>query len=90
MKVYVPDLTLLETVIFSVDVPEPVIDVGLRLAVNPVGALESESATALLNPLRAFTVTVEVPEDPLPMFNDVGDVVIEKSGFVTCTVIVAL
>lgn len=70
--------------------PEPVIEVGLRLAVNPVGALESESATGLLNPLRALTVTVEVPEDPLLMLNDVGDVDSEKSGLVTCTVIVAL
>ena len=41
-------------------------------------------------PLRALTVTVEVPEEPLLMLSDVGDVAIEKSGLVTCTVIVVL
>lgn len=87
---YVPDLMLLETVIFSVDVPEAVIDVGLRLAVSPLGAFESASATGLLNPLRDFTVIVEVPEDPLLMFRDVGEAEIEKSGLVTCTVNVVL
>ena len=86
---YVPDLMLLETVIFSVDVPEVVIDVGVRLVVSPFGAVE-ESETSPVNPLRGFTVIVEVPEDPLLMVKDVGEAVIEKSGVVTCTVIVVL
>jgi len=86
--VYVPDLMLLETVIFSVDVPE-VIDVGLRLAVSPLGAV-GESLTVPVNPLRGFTVIVEVPEDPLLMVKDVGEAEIEKSGVVTCTVNVVL
>ncbi len=85
-----PILCCLETVILSVDVPEVVIDVGLRVAVNPVGAFDSESATVPLNPLSDFTVTVEVPEDPLLMERDVGDVEIEKSGLTTCTVNVVL
>jgi hypothetical protein len=40
VTVYVPDLIVLGTVIFSVDVPELVIDLGLRLAVSPLGAVE--------------------------------------------------
>ena len=87
--VYVPVLVLLDTVIVSVDVPEVVIDVGLRLVVSPFGAVE-ESETAPVNPLRGFTVIVEVPEDPLLMVKDVGEAETEKSGVVTCTVIVVL
>jgi len=82
VTVYVPDLMLLETVIFSVDVPELVIDLGLRLAVSPLGAVE-ERVTGPVNPLREFTVIFEVPEDPLLMVKDVGEAEIEKSGVVT-------
>jgi hypothetical protein len=83
--VYVPVLVLLPTVIVSVDVPEVEIEVGLKLAVSPVGAV-ADSATVPVNPLRAVTDIVEVPEDPLLMLKDVGDAEIEKSGVTTCTV----
>lgn len=42
--------------------------------------------TVPVNPLRAATVMVEVPEYPLLMLKDVGDAESEKSGVVTCTV----
>jgi hypothetical protein len=83
--VYVPVLVLLATVIVTVDFPEVEIEVGLRLAVNPVGAV-ADSVTVPVNPLRAVTVIVEVPLDPLLMLKDAGEAEIEKSGEVTCTV----
>jgi hypothetical protein len=82
--VYVPVLVLLATVIVSVDFPEVEIEVGLRLTVNPVGAV-ADSVTVPVNPLRAVTVIVEVPWDPLLIFNEAGDAEIEKSGVVTWT-----
>lgn len=85
--VYVPVLVLLATVIVSVDFPEVEIEVGLRLAVNPVGAV-ADSLTVPVNPLSAVIVIVEVPRDPLLMLKDAGDAEIEKSGEVTCTVTV--
>jgi hypothetical protein len=85
VTVYVPILALLATVIVSVDFPEVEIEVGFRLVVNPVGAV-ADSATVPVNPLRAVTVIVEVPRDPLLMLKDEGDAEIEKSGEVTCTV----
>jgi hypothetical protein len=80
---------LLETVIFSVDVPEFVIEVGVKLVVNPLGA-DAESETVPVKPLRAFTVTVEVPEDPLLIVKVDGAAETEKSGAVTCTFTVTL
>jgi hypothetical protein len=83
--VYVPVLVLLATVIVSVDFPEVEIEAGLNLAVNPVGTV-ADSVTVPVNPPRAVTVIVEVPDDPLLMLKDAGDAEIEKSGVVTCTV----
>ena len=80
---------LLPTTILSVEVPEVVIEVGLRLVVIPLGAV-AESETVPVKALRAFTVIVEVPEDPLLMVRDGGEPEIEKSGVVTCTVTVVL
>ena len=51
VKVYVPDLRLLGTVMVIVDVPLVVIDVGLKVGVvHPLGLFE-ESATMPMNPL---------------------------------------
>jgi hypothetical protein len=47
----------------KVDVPEPVTLVGLRVQVRPVaGEIVNDSDTIPLNPLRAVTVIVDVPE----------------------------
>jgi hypothetical protein len=47
----------------SVEVPEPVTLVGVRVQVKPVVGLMLEvRLTAPANPSRAVTVTVEVPE----------------------------
>jgi len=82
--VYVPIPALLATFIVNVDFPAVEIEVGLRLAVNPVGVV-ADSVTGPVKPLRAVTVIVEVPEDPLRIVNDAGDTEIEKSAEVTCT-----
>jgi len=75
---------LLATVIVRVDFPEVEIEVGLRLTVNPVGA-DADSVTVPVNPFRAVTVIVEVPECPPLMLKDDGEADNEKSGVVTCT-----
>ena len=56
---------------------------------QPDGALAT-SETLPVNPLSAITVMVEVPEEPLLTRKEVGDAEIEKSGDVTCTVIVVV
>lgn len=81
---------MLEAVILSADEPEVVTDVGVRVAVNPLGAAEDTSATLPENPLRALIVMVEEPEEPLLRFRVVGAAEIEKSGLVTCTVTVVV
>lgn len=53
--------------------------VGLRLAVNPLPVTVEVSETLPENPLMGVTVIVEVPDDPLLMFKDVGEAEIEKS-----------
>jgi len=78
---YDPLLALLGTVIVSVDVPDVVRDVGLGVAVHPLGAV-AESETMPVNPLTADTVIVEIPEAPFLMFRDVGAADSEKSGVV--------
>lgn len=52
VTVYVPVLVLLPTVIFRVDFPEVVIEVGLRLAANPAGAVADREIVPV-NPLTA-------------------------------------
>lgn len=44
--------------IVSVDIPPPVTDVGLKLAVAPEGKLRAEKVTLPVKPLSAVTVTV--------------------------------
>jgi len=78
---YAPLLALLGTVMFSVDWPDVEIELGLKVVVHPFGA-DAESATVPVNPLRAVTVIVEVPEPPFAMFRDVGDADSEKSWVV--------
>ena len=67
VKVYVPDLALLGTVMVIVDEPLVVIDVGLKVGVvHPLGLFE-ENVTVPVNALFGVTVIVACPEDPLLM-----------------------
>jgi len=65
-----------------VEVPEPVIDVGLKLTVTPAGCPLAVNATAELKPSRAVDVMVEVPLLPCSTETDPGEAVREKVGLV--------
>ena len=70
--------------IVRVELPELVIEVGLRVAVIPAGAL-AVSATVPLKPPREFTVIVLVPDDPCRTVMLVGLAVSVKSWTLTVT-----
>lgn len=69
---YVPVEVPLGTVTVTVDVPDVVIEVGLKAVVNPPVVVD-ESATVPVYPFRGDTVIVEVPWDPALMLRDVGE-----------------
>ena len=56
-----------------VDVPVPVMDAGLRLAVTSAGKPLAEKATAESNPPVTVLVIVVLPELPLRTLTEVGE-----------------
>ena len=74
----------------SVEVPEFVIVVGLRVAVTPVRDALAVKETGPVNPFSAPIVIVDFPCDPLLMLKLLGEAEIEKSGLATITVTVVL
>lgn len=70
---YVPGVVEAATVKLSVDVPVPVIDVGLKPTVTPEGAPEADKATAELNPPVTVLVMVALPDPPCAIETDDGD-----------------
>ena len=62
----------------SVEVPAPVIEVGLKAAVTPVGVPLAVSVTGELKPLVMASVTVEVPV--LPSVTEAAVALNEKLG----------
>jgi len=87
--VWVPVLALLLTVSLRVDVPVPVMDVGLKVEVTPDGRPLAVKVTAELNPPVTVLVIVEVPELPLDTVIEVGEAVRVKlalAGAVTVSV----
>lgn len=76
-----------------VDVPVPVMDVGLKLAVTPDGSLLADKVTAELNPPETVLVIVEVTELPRTTLTEVGDALRAKlapAGAVTVRVTVVV
>jgi hypothetical protein len=71
--VYVPAAALEATAIDIVELPVPVIDVGLKVMVTPVGAPEADSATAESNPPLTVLVIVEEPELPSTIETEPGE-----------------
>ena len=69
MPVAVPEATVKVTV----DVPEPVMDVGLKPTVTPVGWPDAVRATAESNPLATVEVIVEEPLLPCTTETAPGD-----------------
>jgi hypothetical protein len=86
VMVRVPVVARLVAEIFKVEVPEPVMEVGLKARVVPLPAPVAESATAELNPPAPVTVTVTLPEPLLATESDVGLALTEKVGLVPVTV----
>ena len=75
----------LVVLIVSVDVPEPLTDVGLKVAVIPDGAL-AVSATVPLKPPSEFTVIILLPDVPWTTVMLVGLAVNVKSCTLTVTI----
>ena len=61
------------TVKLSVEAPEPVMDVGLKVPVTPVGRPLTVKATAESNPSATVEVTVELPLLPCRMETEVAE-----------------
>ena len=80
VRVDVPPATVAGTVTVSVEVPEPVTEVGLNAAVAFVGNPVTVKAVAPVRPAVAVTVTVNVPLPAATTVRVVGEDESEKSG----------
>jgi len=69
-----------------VEVPAPVIDVGLNVMVTPLPWPDAESAIAELKPPDTALVMVTVPELPRLTVMEVGAALMEKLAVVLVTV----
>jgi hypothetical protein len=70
---YVPVAVVEATVMFMVEVPAPVIEVGLKLTVTPVGWPDAVRLMAELKPPVTLLVMVEVPALPCTTETEVGE-----------------
>ena len=71
---------------FMLEVPAPVIELGLKLTVRPFPPPEADREIAELKPPVTVEVMVELPELPWAMLIDVGDALSEKPAAVPVTV----
>jgi len=68
------------TVMTIVDVPEPpATELGLKVAVTPLGSPDADKETAELKPPEGVTVIVEPLELPQVRLNELGDALSAKS-----------
>jgi hypothetical protein len=77
-------------VIFIVEVPAPVIDVGLKLTEFWLPSPDAERVIAELKPPTTVEVMVTEPELLLAMLMVVGEALMEKPGVVPATVSVTV
>lgn len=77
---YVPETADEPTVIVMVEVPAPVIEVGLNFTVTPVGWPVSDKEMAAPNPFITVLVMVEVPVPPWTTETEVDEAVRPKPG----------
>jgi len=68
------------TVMFIVELPVPVIEVGLKVTVTPVGWPEADNETAELNPPVTVLEMVEVPALPCTTVTEAGEAERLKPG----------
>jgi hypothetical protein len=79
-KVLVPVVAPSRTAMVIVDVPEPpAIEVGLKVAVTPLGSPDADKETLELKLPEGVTVIVELPELTQVKLNELGDAPIVKS-----------
>jgi len=69
---YVPGTVVEATAIVMVEVPVPVIEVGLNVTVTPVGWPVADKVTGELKPPVVVLVMVEVPDAPCATVTAVG------------------
>ena len=86
VMVRLPVVARLVVEMVSVEVPAPVIDDGLKVAVSPLPRPEAVSVMAELKPPVTALVIVTVPELPRSMVSEVGEALIEKPAVVPVTV----
>jgi hypothetical protein len=77
VTVDVPVVAVDDAVKVRVELPAPVIDVGLNEAVTPVGRPLALSVTAESNPPATATVMVDVPVEPCTTDTDEGEAEME-------------
>ncbi len=80
-----PPAVLLAVETFSVELPDPSTEAGLKLPLAPVGSPLTLNDTVLLKPFRAVTVTVYVVALPAFTVREEGEIEIVKSGIPVTT-----
>src|SRR5580700_2763079 len=80
LMLYVPGAVDGPTVIVMVEVPAPVIEVGLKPTVTPAGWPVADKAMAALNPPVTELVIVEVPALPCATETEAGEAERLKPG----------
>lgn len=86
VMVRVPRVARLDTRIVIVELPAPVIEVGLKLTVTRLPWPEADNATAELNPPLTEDVTVTLPDVPRLTVMEEGDALSENPPPVPVTV----
>jgi phage shock protein PspC (stress-responsive transcriptional regulator) len=81
VMLYVPAATAAGTVRVMVEVPAPVIELGLKLTFTPVGCPVAVKEMAELNPPTTELVMVAVPELPCATVTEDGEADKLKLGF---------
>ena len=83
----VPVGAFLATFRVKCDVPEPVIEAGLKLPVTPVGMPVADNVTAESKPPEAVTVTTAYPLWPRSRSPDVGETEMLKEPVVAAVTV---
>jgi len=78
--VYVPVAVDDPTANVNVEVPAPVIEVGLKVGVTPLGSPEADKVTAESNPPKTLLVIVDVPLLPCTTDTELGEAEMVKPG----------
>ena len=86
VMVCVPVVARRETVMRIVEVPAPVMELGLKVMVTPEGWPEADKETAESKPPVTVEVMVTEPELLRLMLMEEGDALIEKPAVVEVTV----